>query len=147
MMIKEVERNPQADIVSGTCQLVDRTVALCGPEGGVTGTEYLGAATSSLTREGQEAWNLIFRLRSRAWIKIGRDPHYLPTRTQVVQYAEAELDQFTKSTSAVVSSGSSGSIPYAECDVEVQELPSVSGVGTPNLNWEDWDALVSSLDP
>ena len=68
ILLKEVERDPIGPDAPMSRAVIDQTMALCGPDGGVTGMQDDEVMSRPLKEGGQEAWDLITRLRSRAWI-------------------------------------------------------------------------------
>jgi hypothetical protein len=68
IVLKEVERDPIGADAPMSRAVIDQTMALCGPDGGVTGMQDDEVMSRPLKEGGQEAWDLITRLRSRAWI-------------------------------------------------------------------------------
>jgi hypothetical protein len=143
ILLKEIERNPHGVNTSSLRSLVDQTIALCGPDGGVIGTREYSVVRRPLTDGGKEAWELITRLRSKIWIMAGLNPENLPLRQQVAQHSE---DQLT----TILDTMSSNFDPVA-LSTAAESFPSItdsltsSGMGSPSVNWEDWDGVFGSI--
>lgn len=117
------------------CSLIDQTIALCGPDGGISGAglQDEGVMSRPLSDGGQEAWDLIMRLRSKTWIKAGLDPDNVPTRHDVATLAEERLAGIQSNLQAGTPTQPLGGV------TEYSESSVIDGGSTPNLNWEDWE--------
>ncbi|ETI20750.1 hypothetical protein G647_07092 [Cladophialophora carrionii CBS 160.54] len=97
LVLKEVERNPAGAEVEISCTVIDQTMALCAPEGGITASGNGAMMHRPLNEGGAEAWDLIRRLRARVWTKIGRDPEVILTRDDVESIVAQKLQAFKAS--------------------------------------------------
>lgn len=134
VLVKEIERQPQGTATLAFCQVVDEVLALCQPHGGVSGMQDNGIMARPLSDGGDEAWVLIRRLRSKAWLKAGLDPDTLLTREEVIANARQNLHamQMTEQPTLFTApnpSETTGSHHDAACP---------DSLGTLNLDWEDW---------
>ncbi|KAJ5493557.1 hypothetical protein N7463_009644 [Penicillium fimorum] len=64
---------------------IDSILALSGPDGGVVGGEDGVSAQRPLKDGGREAWDMIRRLRQKAWQKAGLNPQMLWTEQDQIQ--------------------------------------------------------------
>ena len=146
-LLKEVERDPFGLEAPISRSIIDQAMALCGPDGGVSGMQDGKIMPRPLTEGGQEAWDLIKRVRSRAWIKAGLDPDVVSSREEAAQLA---CDQYQlQTTNSLTVSERLPRVPDFPLDeaLEASEEPlAVSGVPTPNLNWEDWDTMFGNVE-
>jgi hypothetical protein len=145
LLLREVDRNPHEEFSESYCTVIDEVLALCRPEGGVTGAQE-GSLPRILTEGGQEAWDLIKRFRSRIWTRSGLDPDVLPRRDEIAALAEERLEELTSLSSdqqsEPVQALGLDDDRYRDGDFD-------AGAGTtesftPNLNW---DALFGEMDP
>ena len=147
-LLVEVGRNPTGPHSAETRSLIDETLALCAPNGGVVGHHRDSDLMSRpLTEGGQEAWDLVKTVRARAWRKAGLDPDILPMREQVVSKA---ADRFAASTGIIShphhhSSYMSTSTPFHD---DHQQILGVSSVPSPNLalDWADFNTLFGDIE-
>ena len=91
VLLKEVDREPYGVDAEASRTVIDEAFALCGPDGGITGEQEDELMRRPLTEGGQEAWDLIKRLRSRAWQKANLDPDIMWTREEVKRVARERL--------------------------------------------------------
>ena len=85
VLLTEVDKFPFSPEAESCRFVIDEAFALCGPEGGMTGTRGRAGPSRPLSEGGKESWDLMNRLRTRAWKKAGLDPHAMvslpfPTR-------------------------------------------------------------------
>jgi hypothetical protein len=93
------------------------------------------------------AWDLIMRLRSKAWIKANLNPDNVPTRHHVVRLAEEKLGTIMEVIQSSTRIGTEEQILGRMTDYS--ESFAVGGGNTPSLNWEDWedwDRLFCGID-
>lgn len=64
---------------------IDRIFSLSGPDGGVVGGEDGVSTARPLKDGGREAWDMMRRLREKAWLKVGLDPGVLWTEQAQAQ--------------------------------------------------------------
>ena len=123
-------------------------MSLCGPDGGISGAQNDRIVPRPLLEGGHEAWNLIMRLRSRAWIKAGLNPETIPTRAQVVQLAEDQLDRLRSDIESGMTTHDNWTELQFQHSEALPDLGKPSGVNysfSPNLNWQDWDAIFDTV--
>jgi hypothetical protein len=174
LVLKEVERNPVGAEVEISCTVIDQTMALCAPEGGITASGNGAMMQRPLTAGGAEAWDLIRRLRTRVWTKIGRDPDVILTRDDVESIVAQKLQafkasggildlrtplpndvtgQFEQPTAQSTTSPQPGTSFFASPLLGAAVDPGqfdhyTFGLGggrpTPNINWEDWDQVFNT---
>lgn len=98
-MLIDLYERPNSPEAPKSRALIDKIFSLSGPDGGVVGGED-GITTQRPLRDGgREAWDMMRRLREKAWQKAGLDPDVLWT----------EQDQFPAGVSEASSSGTTGS--------------------------------------
>lgn len=84
-MLIDLYERPNSPEASKSRAFVDKIFSLSGPDGGVVGGED-GITTSRPLRDGgREAWDMMRRLREKAWQKAGLDPHQLWTEQAQIQ--------------------------------------------------------------
>ncbi|KAK2762312.1 hypothetical protein FQN54_001322 [Arachnomyces sp. PD_36] len=99
IMLIDLYERPNSPEASKSRALIDKIFSLSGPDGGVVGGED-GITTQRPLRDGgREAWDMIRRLREKAWQKAGLDPDVLWT----------EQDQFPAGVSEASSTGTTSS--------------------------------------
>lgn len=89
MLIDLYERpnNPQA---LRSRAFIDKIFSISGPDGGVVGGEDGITTARPLKDGGREAWDMIWRLREKAWQRAGLDPKQLWTEQAQVQAGLAQ---------------------------------------------------------
>ena len=97
MLLKEFERNPHSPEAEISRNVIDQTMALCSPDGGITGSDGWNITPRPLTEGGAEAWDLIRRLRARVWAKAGLDPDIILTRDEVKAIVAEKMESFKSS--------------------------------------------------
>ncbi|KAL2387278.1 hypothetical protein RJZ90_000016 [Blastomyces dermatitidis] len=79
IMLIDLYERPQTAEAPKSRAFIDKIFSLSGPDGGVVGGED-GISTSRPLRDGgREAWDMLRRLREKAWLKAGLDPSVLWT--------------------------------------------------------------------
>ncbi|OJD19564.1 hypothetical protein AJ78_00421 [Emergomyces pasteurianus Ep9510] len=74
IMLIDLYERPQTTEAPKSRAFIDKVFSLSGPDGGVVGGED-GISTSRPLRDGgREAWDMMRRLREKAWLKAGLDP-------------------------------------------------------------------------
>ncbi|OAX79804.1 hypothetical protein ACJ72_05876 [Emergomyces africanus] len=74
IMLIDLYERPQTAEAPKSRAFIDKIFSLSGPDGGVVGGED-GISTSRPLRDGgREAWDMMRRLREKAWLKAGLDP-------------------------------------------------------------------------
>ncbi|PGH31177.1 hypothetical protein GX50_06056 [[Emmonsia] crescens] len=88
IMLIDLYERPQTAEAPKSRAFIDKIFSLSGPDGGVVGGED-GISTSRPLRDGgREAWDMMRRLREKAWLKAGLDPSVLWT-----EQAQAEAQR------------------------------------------------------
>lgn len=146
-LLKEVKRDPYGVEAPASRSIIDQAMALCGPDGGMSGTHDGKIMPRPLTEGGKEAWGLIKRLRSRAWIKAGLDPDIVTMREEAAEQAHEQY-QLRTAHSLTVSKKLPRlqSFPPGEALETSEQQLGASGVPTPNLNWEDWETVFGKVE-
>lgn len=79
IMLIDLYERPHSPEASKSRAFIDRILALSGPDGGVVGGEDGISTQRPLKDGGREAWDMIRRLRQKAWQKAGLNPRMLWT--------------------------------------------------------------------
>lgn len=145
LSLKELDRNPLGEFSETFSTVIDEVLALCRPEGGVTGAQE-ASLPRLLTEGGREAWDLIKRYRSRIWTRSGLDPDILPRRDEIARLAEERIEELTSLSSdqqpepLQVLDLESSRFGDGVLDAAVADMENLA----PNLNW---DAFFGDMDP
>jgi hypothetical protein len=91
VLVRHVNRFPYSPHSEANRQAVDEALALCGPDGGMTGVHEGRVNRRPLREGGEAAWDLIRRLRAQAWLKAGVDPDVLLTRDETAHRVKLRL--------------------------------------------------------
>ncbi|KUJ20704.1 uncharacterized protein LY89DRAFT_682404 [Mollisia scopiformis] len=91
VLVRHVNRFPHSPHCEANRQAVDEALALCGPDGGMTGVHEGRVNRRPLREGGEAAWDLIRRLRAQAWLKAGVDPDVLLTRDETAERMKMRL--------------------------------------------------------
>ncbi|KAI5301052.1 hypothetical protein KEM55_002815 [Ascosphaera atra] len=79
IMLIDLYERPHSPEAFKSRAYIDKIFSLSGPDGGVVGDED-GISTARPLRDGgREAWDMLKRLRQKAWLKAGLDPELLWT--------------------------------------------------------------------
>jgi hypothetical protein len=97
MLLHGIGGRPNDPNLKLSCTLVDQVMALCGPQGGITASDDDEIMARPLTEGGSEAWNLVRRLRSKLWARLGLDPNILPPREDVRRNVQRQMAVFKSS--------------------------------------------------
>ncbi|KAE8355963.1 fungal-specific transcription factor domain-containing protein [Aspergillus coremiiformis] len=89
IMLIDLYERPHSPEAPKSRAFVDKIFSLTGPDGGVVGGEDGISAQRPLKDGGREAWDMIRRLRQKAWQKAGLDPHKLWTEQAQIQAGAA----------------------------------------------------------
>ena len=84
-MLIDLYERPYSPEASKSRAFIDRILALSGPDGGVVGGEDGISTQRPLKDGGREAWDMIRRLRQKAWQKAGLNPQMLWTEQDQIQ--------------------------------------------------------------
>ncbi|CAG8108925.1 unnamed protein product [Penicillium salamii] len=91
IMLIDLYERPYSPEASKSRALIDRILALSGPDGGVVGGEDGISTQRPLKDGGREAWDMIRRLRQKAWQKAGLNPRMLWTEKDQIDAGLASL--------------------------------------------------------
>lgn len=84
-MLIDLYERPYSPEASRSRAFIDSILALSGPDGGVVGGEDGVSTQRPLKDGGREAWDMIRRLRQKAWQKAGLNPQMLWTEQDQIQ--------------------------------------------------------------
>lgn len=110
IMLIDLYERPYSPEASRSRAFIDRILALSGPDGGVVGGEDGISTQRPLKDGGREAWDMIRRLRQKAWQKAGLNPQMLWTEQDQIQAGIASPAGETRSSRGPFYSGTS-SVP------------------------------------
>ncbi|KAJ5648849.1 uncharacterized protein N7484_002572 [Penicillium longicatenatum] len=85
IMLIDLYERPYSPEASKSRAFIDRILAISGPDGGVVGGEDGISTQRPLKDGGREAWDMIRRLRQKAWQKAGLNPKMLWTEQDQIQ--------------------------------------------------------------
>ncbi|KAJ5764791.1 hypothetical protein N7520_004350 [Penicillium odoratum] len=85
IMLIDLYERPYSPEASRSRAFIDRILAISGPDGGVVGGEDGISTQRPLKDGGREAWDMIRRLRQKAWQKAGLNPKLLWTEQDQIQ--------------------------------------------------------------
>ncbi|CAI7638521.1 unnamed protein product [Penicillium manginii] len=85
IMLIDLYERPYSPEAFRSRAFIDRILALSGPDGGVVGGEDGVSTQRPLKDGGREAWDMIRRLRQKAWQKAGLNPQMLWTEQDQIQ--------------------------------------------------------------
>ena len=160
ILIREVDQSSDSSYAEECRDIVDEAFSVCGPAGGLIGTEDHNLQHQFLTEGGREAWDFLCRLRSKAWQKHDVDPDILWTREEVTKRSYARADQMMKVPDAEYPQGEISNQhpppgiradpqpPSTQTTAETAHEPlnedifANSGSMT-NTDWQEWDSLVA----
>lgn len=107
IMLIDLYERPYSQEAPKSRAFIDKIFSLTGPDGGVVGGEDGISTQRPLKDGGREAWNMIRRLRQKAWQKAGLDPQKLWTEQAQIQASvvpSGSDDSFADPSSAAGSS-------------------------------------------
>ncbi|KAJ5786919.1 uncharacterized protein N7503_012131 [Penicillium pulvis] len=107
IMLIDLYERPYSPEASKSRAFIDRILALSGPDGGVVGGEDGISTQRPLKDGGREAWDMIRRLRQKAWQKAGLNPKMLWTEQDQIQAGIASPAGETNSLRSSYHSGTS----------------------------------------
>jgi hypothetical protein len=84
-MLIDLYERPNSPEASRSRAFIDKVFSLSGPDGGVVGGEDGITRQRPLKDGGREAWDMMRRLREKAWQKAGLDPQQLWTEHAQIQ--------------------------------------------------------------
>ncbi|CAI7630969.1 unnamed protein product [Penicillium glandicola] len=85
IMLIDLYERPYSPEAPRSRAFIDSILALSGPDGGVVGGEDGVSTQRPLKDGGREAWDMIRRLRQKAWQKAGLNPQMLWTEQDQIQ--------------------------------------------------------------
>ncbi|KAI9730269.1 MAG: hypothetical protein M1834_006033 [Cirrosporium novae-zelandiae] len=106
IMLVDLYERPHSAEASQSRFYIDKVFSLSGPDGGIVSGEDGVSVQRPLREGGREAWDMIRRLRHKAWRKAGLDPDLLwtePDQVKARMREDAKAD--TPSTVASKSTG------------------------------------------
>lgn len=109
-MLIDLYERPYSPEASRSRAFIDRILALSGPDGGVVGGEDGISTQRPLKDGGREAWDMIRRLRQKAWQKAGLNPQMLWTEQDQIQAGIASPAGEARGSRGPIYSGTS-SVP------------------------------------
>ncbi|KAL2823054.1 fungal-specific transcription factor domain-containing protein [Aspergillus granulosus] len=92
IMLIDLYERPYSPEAPKSRAFIDKIFSLTGPDGGVVGGEDGISTQRPLKDGGREAWDMIRRLRHKAWQKAGLDPQKLWTEQAQIQAGAAIPD-------------------------------------------------------
>ncbi|KAL2827615.1 hypothetical protein BDW59DRAFT_144071 [Aspergillus cavernicola] len=93
IMLIDLYERPHSPEAPKSRAFIDRIFSLTGPDGGVVGGEDGISTQRPLKDGGREAWDMIRRLRHKAWQKAGLDPQRLWTEQAQIEAGLAVADE------------------------------------------------------
>lgn len=123
-------------------QVLDLILALCAPEGGIVGSDDLQHHSGPFTQGGKENWDLLRRLRAKAWAHAGWDPGMVWSRERAIAYCNREDEvESVQTPPGVWSPGGLGGDSQ-------QDFAEGIALSPPNIDWAYLDAVLEgSKDP
>ncbi|RAL05507.1 putative C6 transcription factor [Aspergillus ibericus CBS 121593] len=85
IMLIDLYERPYSPEAPKSRAYIDKIFSMTGPDGGVVGGEDGISTQRPLKDGGREAWDMIRRLRQKAWQKAGLDPHKLWSEQAQIQ--------------------------------------------------------------
>jgi hypothetical protein len=123
MLIDLYERPGSAEAPRSRA-LIDKIFSLSGPDGGIVSGEDGVTVQRPLREGGRQAWDMLRRLRDKAWQKAGLDPNVLWTEDDQVRLGVAKpLSESEK----IAQSLREDMIPLAEPKTTVKSSPYIVG--------------------
>ena len=119
IMLIDLYERPYSPEAIKSRAFIDRILALSGPDGGVVGGEDGVFLQRPLKDGGREAWDMIRRLRQKAWQKVGLNPQILWTEQDQIRVGAGDSTRETSSSSASFDTG-----PYSASGAPVTVPPS-----------------------
>ncbi|EFR04252.1 hypothetical protein MGYG_07260 [Nannizzia gypsea CBS 118893] len=100
IMLIDLYERPSSSEAPKSRAFIDKIFSLSGPDGGVVGGEDGVTTSRPLNDGGREAWDMMRRLREKAWLKAGLDPQLLWTEQAQVQAGVAPVRSPSVSTTS-----------------------------------------------
>lgn len=128
IMLVDLYERPTSVEAPRSRALIDKIFSLSGPDGGIVSGEDGVTVQRPLREGGREAWDMLRRLRDKAWQKAGLDPNVLWTEDDQVRVGVAKpLNEVEKIAQVL----REDMIPTAEPTTYEKSFPYV--VGTQHL--------------
>lgn len=93
IMLIDLYERPYSPEAPKSRAFIDKIFSLTGPDGGVVGGEDGITTARPLKDGGREAWDMIRRLRQKAWQKAGLNPQQLWTEYAQIQAGVASVSE------------------------------------------------------
>lgn len=93
VMLIDLYERPYSPEAPKSRAFIDKIFSLSGPDGGVVGGEDGISTQRPLKDGGREAWDMIRRLRQKAWQRAGLNPQKLWTEKAQMQAGLAPVDE------------------------------------------------------
>ncbi|GJP95185.1 hypothetical protein AlacWU_08084 [Aspergillus niger] len=93
IMLIDLYERPYSPEAPKSRAYIDKIFSMTGPDGGVVGGEDGVSTQRPLKDGGREAWDMIRRLRQKAWQKAGLDPHRLWSEQAQIQAGVTSLPE------------------------------------------------------
>jgi hypothetical protein len=90
IMLVDLYERPHSTEAPRSRAFIDKTFELSGPDGGIVSGEDGVTVQRPLREGGREAWDMLRRLRDKAWQKAGLDPEVLWTEDDQVRVGIAQ---------------------------------------------------------
>jgi hypothetical protein len=90
IMLIDLYERPSSPQALRSRAFIDKIFSISGPDGGVVGGEDGVTTARPLKYGGREAWDMMRRLREKAWQKAGLDPQQLWTEQAQIQAGVAQ---------------------------------------------------------
>jgi hypothetical protein len=124
IMLVDLYERPSSAEAPRSRALIDKIFSLSGPDGGIVSGEDGVTVQRPLREGGREAWDMLRRLRDKAWQKAGLDPNVLWTEDDQVRVGVAKpLSESEK----IAQSLREDMIPTARLTTTAKDSPYVVG--------------------
>jgi hypothetical protein len=90
IMLVDLYERPRSVEAPRSRAFIDQVFAMSGPDGGIVSGEDGVTVQRPLREGGREAWDLLRKLREKAWRKAGLDPNVLWTEETQIQAGVAQ---------------------------------------------------------
>ncbi|GFN15989.1 putative C6 transcription factor [Aspergillus tubingensis] len=112
IMLIDLYERPYSPEAPKSRAYIDKIFSMTGPDGGVVGGEDGISTQRPLKDGGREAWDMIRRLRQKAWQKAGLDPHRLWSEQAQIQAGVTSLPEDYANNDPCYTSGSPSPSTY-----------------------------------
>lgn len=120
IMLIDLYERPNSKEAPRSRAFIDEVFSLSGPDGGVVGGEDGVSVQRPLREGGREAWDMLRRLREKAWQKSGLDPDILWTEQDQIEVGAA---QPPKSPELMLRALREGSVYQPKPSADGSEMP------------------------